>query len=231
MSKVIAIHQPNLFPWLGYFSKLKKADEFVFLDHVTSNPRTAIYPKRVQLIINKQDYWLTIPIKNKKDILFVPICEMEIDKPEKVADLHLKTIEQNYRKHTYFNEVMSLIEHFYKHPSPLITERNISTIKEINIKLGIKTLLHTSSKMNLQFNSTDLIIDICKKLGASTYLSGDGSGNYLKVEKFIPENISLSYMKFQHPEYEQKNNGTFYKGLSIIDCMMNIGIQKTFDII
>jgi hypothetical protein len=45
MSKLIAIHQPNLFPWMGYFAKIAKSDAFVFLDHVVLNPRTSILPK------------------------------------------------------------------------------------------------------------------------------------------------------------------------------------------
>ena len=32
--KVIAIHQPNYFPWLGYFYKINACDEFVLLDTV-----------------------------------------------------------------------------------------------------------------------------------------------------------------------------------------------------
>src|SRR4051812_2430296 len=103
MPRLIAIHQPNLFPWLGYFAKIAKSDAFVFLDHVVLNPRTSIYTKRVKIISNKVEFWLTIPLKNKPGQTFQPINEMEIDNPKFVGDKQLKTLELNYKKAPFFN--------------------------------------------------------------------------------------------------------------------------------
>ena len=30
--RLCAIHEPNFFPWLGYFEKMSRSDVFVFLD-------------------------------------------------------------------------------------------------------------------------------------------------------------------------------------------------------
>jgi hypothetical protein len=38
---ICAIHQPQTFPWLGYFAKIMQADVFIFLDNV------AVKKKRV----------------------------------------------------------------------------------------------------------------------------------------------------------------------------------------
>ena len=34
---IIAVHQPQYLPWLGYFDKMARSDLFVFLDNVQYN--------------------------------------------------------------------------------------------------------------------------------------------------------------------------------------------------
>lgn len=225
--KLIGIHQPNLFPWLGYFSKIVKSDSFVFLDHVANNPRTAIYTKRVQLISNGQAHWLTIPLKNKKGETFVPINAMEIDNPEQIESKHLKTIELTYKKAPHFNEVFEHVLNFYKHPSPLISERNIDFIKAICTQLGITKEFTLSSNLHCTENSTELLIEIIKQLKGTTYLSGDGADGYQEEELYKSNRISLTFSNFKHPVYPQFNSKEFLKGLSIIDCLMNAGFKRT----
>src|SRR5690606_21435204 len=44
---LVAIHQPNYAPWLGYFHKLAQADVFVFLDDAQFSKGS--YTNRVQV--------------------------------------------------------------------------------------------------------------------------------------------------------------------------------------
>ena len=58
MNLVIAIHQPNFFPWLGFFDKINRSDIFIILDHVLNNPRDPLWIKRVQIISNGEPFFL-----------------------------------------------------------------------------------------------------------------------------------------------------------------------------
>src|SRR5688572_15416409 len=98
VNRTVAIHQPNLFPWLGYFDKIARSDVFIYLDHVVNNPRSAIYPKRVRIMAGGKEHWLTLPLKNRSGETFMRIDEMVIDKPEETGKKHLRTIEFNYKK-------------------------------------------------------------------------------------------------------------------------------------
>ena len=62
--KTIAIHQPNFLPWFGFFEKIKRVDQFVFLDHVPYSKGS--YTNRVQYFCksSQKNKWLTVPIKN-----------------------------------------------------------------------------------------------------------------------------------------------------------------------
>ncbi|MBK8563691.1 MAG: WbqC family protein [Saprospiraceae bacterium] len=63
--KIVAIHQPNYFPWLGYFYKIAACDVFVFHDNVEHSKR---YPTRRTLIRKSAEdiapIWLTVPLKS-----------------------------------------------------------------------------------------------------------------------------------------------------------------------
>ena len=37
---VVGIHQPNYFPWMGYFDKMDNADVFILLDDVITTGAT-----------------------------------------------------------------------------------------------------------------------------------------------------------------------------------------------
>lgn len=223
----IAIHQPNFFPWLGFFNKIYVADIFVYLNHVENNPRTAIYTKRVKLLVNKQEYWLTCPLKNEAGKVFIPINQMVIENPEKVKNKHLKTLELNYKRAPYFAETFPLVELFYNHPSNLISERNISIINSVCEALNISTKKIQSDALNINTSSNQLLIDIVKQLDGNCYIPGGGAQDYQDDDLFAKSGVKLHYQNFVHPSYKQFNSEDFVKGLSIIDCLMSVGIKET----
>lgn len=226
-TKLIAIHQPNLFPWLGFFAKIIRSDAFVFLDHVILNPRTSIYTKRVKILANNEEFWLTIPLKNKPAQLFQKISEMEIENPSGIRDKHLKTMEYNYKKAPFFHETFPLLHDFYDHSSPLISERNIQFITSLLNKMGMKKELTKSSVLDCQNSSTGLLIEIVQKLRGTAYLSGDGADGYQENDLYKSNHIELNFMRYNHPAYAQFNTKQFVKGLSVIDTLMNLGMENT----
>ena len=74
---IITIHQPNLFPWLGFFDKMQHADIFVLLDTV---PYTkGGYQNRTQIKGANGIKWMTIPVvsngrlgQSTHDVLMMP---------------------------------------------------------------------------------------------------------------------------------------------------------------
>lgn len=222
--KIVAIHQPNFFPWIGFFQKIVRSDIFIILDHVVNNPRDPLWTKRVQIISNGKAYWLTIPLERPKEELFQKINEMKISGLFK-SKKHLQTIKQNYQKAPYFDDIFPYIEEFYLSGNPFIAERNVKFIESVCDKLNIKTKLVRSSGLSPQFSASDLLIDLIKKVKGSKYLYGGLGGIYQESEKFAEADIELIAQNFKHPVYPQFNTKEFVKGLSIIDALMNIGFN------
>ena len=50
--RVVAIHQPNFFPWLGFFDKILCSDVFIVLDHVQFPKSEGNWSNRVRMAVN-----------------------------------------------------------------------------------------------------------------------------------------------------------------------------------
>tara|TARA_B110000046_G_scaffold112510_1_gene119676 strand:+ start:6578 stop:7291 length:714 start_codon:yes stop_codon:yes gene_type:complete len=229
MSKVliVSIHQPNFFPWLGYFNKIARSDLFIFLDHVANNPKSPIYSKRVQILMNGKPYWLLIPLKKDSERTFVPINEMRYADITMAGKKHVKTIMQAYSKFPYFNLVFPLIEEYYLNTNNSLSTNNICFIKKLMIELNLKTQTVLSSSLNHINSSNELLIELLHQVKGSTYLCGDGSNGYQNDMLFNDAGVNVQYQNFKHPVYGQKGSVDFFPGLSIIDCLMNHGFEAT----
>ena len=91
--------------------------------------------------------------------------------------------------------------------------------------LDITTPIYRSSELNISGKSSELIINICKKLDASHYISGFGGENYLDEDYFIKNNIKLEYLENRKIiEYSQLyHDKGFLDDLSALDIVFNCG--------
>jgi len=228
---IVAIHQPNLFPWLGFFHKMSVCDHFIILDHVTNNPVESIYTKRVTIVCNNQPFWLTVPLAKPKGETYIPINAMEIATDNKFVVKQLKTIELSYKKTPFYNDFFYLFENFYQHKSKSISARNLDFILEIKRITGLTSLISLSSSYGVSTANNQLLVDLTKAVNGNVYLHGSfavSDKGYQDQEIFSTNNIKLEPQKFSHPVYLQMNNkGEFIPGTSIIDALFNIGAIET----
>lgn len=215
---IVAIHQPNFLPWIGFFYKILKSDIFVLLDIVQFSKNS--YQNRVKIKIPQGALWLTVPVIHNFGQL---TKDVKINNNEKWKDKHLKTLEMNYKRAPYFEIIYSMLKDIYhKKEWEFITDFNIELINTVCNFIEIKTKIVVASSLDVKGSSTDLLIDIVKKLGGTTYLSGKGGIKYQDEEKFKNNMISLIYTDFKHPIYPQLW-GEFVEGLSILDLLFNCG--------
>jgi hypothetical protein len=224
---IIAIHQPNYFPWLGFFDKIAGSDLFVLLDHVKNDITAGFWVKRVKVLVHGQVIWSTVPLYRGGNEKIQPINQMIIDVDNHLMGKNFRVLRSAYLKAPYFESVFPLVEAFYQHKSPFIAERNIDFIKSVCEMLGIATKLILSSDLACERFATDLNIEITQKVSGTTYKSGDGSTGYLEDYKFRNAGLNLVFQDFVHPVYSQFNSNHFIPGLSVIDALFNIGPKGT----
>jgi len=232
MSKVAAIHQPNFFPWLGYFDKIQQVDEFIFFDHV-QRPRGKNWVQRVQVIVGEEARWLTIPIRKSNHSIEM-LHEAEIMDPKSSYTELLEKLSNWYRKASHFKETLPLLEELMPADGNL-SRFNGQVISFLSEKMGLGTTFSfSSSKPELVDSSsveTDMIIETCKAFGVSHYLSGSGCLDFLVQDQFAENDIQLAIQYYEHPDYTQHQGKPFVKGLSVIDSLMNIGVDGTAELL
>ena len=227
-NKSVAIHQPNFMPWLGYFSKIKNADIFVFLDDIQFTKNS--FTNRVKIASQGKEQWITIPVINSG--LEKTIMKTEIFNPDFNFQKILKTIHLNYKRTPFFDQTYSLIEPVLKKRQTQISELNKELIVIISSELKIKTKFLSSSQLKLtsnNFNASERLVNICKILDCSIYMSGKGGFNYQDINLFEQNNLKIQPNDFKPLVYKQAHNGEFISGLSILDALFNIGFEKTYN--
>ncbi|MDI6736711.1 MAG: WbqC family protein [bacterium] len=220
----IAIHQPEHLPWLGFWDKIYKCDIFVLLDNTQF--RKNYFQNRNRIRTVNGWTWLTVPVFTKdKSVQLINEVEINNVTDVKWQKKHWKTIEQNYQKTPYFNKYKDIFSEFYVKNWTKLVNLNISIIYAIKEILGIKTEVVIGSSLDVTGERSDLLLDICKKLGATTYLSGRFGKDYLEIEKFKKENIKVVFQEFNHPVYNQVVK-PFIPEMSIIDLIFNEGTKS-----
>lgn len=219
----ISVHQPHYHPWIGYFDKIQKSDVFVYLDNVQYKKRE--FQNRNKIRTKDGWVWLTVPVVTKGNY-FQKICEVEIDNSNAWLKTHWEMIKANYKKAEYFLAHKDFFENIYSAKWNRLMDISVKITEYLLEQFQIKTKICYESDMDVSAVSTDRIIQICKKLGADTYLTGQGAREYMDEKRFEQEGIALQWQEFEHPVYKQVYEG-FEPCMSAIDLLFNCGTESS----
>jgi len=225
----VSIHQPEFMPYLGFFHKMNMANTFVLLDNVQFKKNN--YQNRNRINSNGQALWIGLPIE--KHALSTSISNIKINQKTLNAQRLLKTIQQNYSKTPYFDDIFPFIQSLFIKNHQKLSDFNIEFIEFMKHKLGIESTLLIASELPLSGKAqggTEVTLEICKLLNANVYISGSGGKAYLDLEKYKDNDIEVVFQHFNHPIYSQINTKEFIPYLSIIDLYFHHG-KKSLEII
>lgn len=218
---IVAVHQPQYLPWIGYFDKMRRADVFCYLNDVQYKKNEWQNRNRIK---TAQDWqWLTVPVRYRFP---EKINEVRINNTTQWSKKHLQALKTNYSRAPYFKAYISIFEDTFSRDWELISELNIHLIERLKdaLQMQEKTTV-ISSELTLREDPTDRLIDICKVLGADTYLAGQGGADYMDMARFEKNGLKLILQEFAHPVYSQLF-GDFQSHLSIVDLLFNCGPES-----
>jgi hypothetical protein len=219
---VVAIHQPQYLPWLPYFDKADQADIFVYLDNVQYQKNGVQNRNRIKT--QQGPLWLTVPVHADlaTEIRNVRIVE------DGWQRRHVRSIAQNYSRAPYRDLFESGLRAVIERPWTMLAELNFAATEWMLERLGVRARRLRASELGVEGSGEDLVLSICRNVGATEYLSGTGAAEYQHADHFMEQGITLRYQAYRAPEYPQGHAGSGYvPDLSALDLILNTGPEAT----
>ncbi|HWB63229.1 MAG TPA: WbqC family protein [Chitinophagales bacterium] len=213
----IAVMQPYLFPYIGYFQLIDSVDKFVLFDDVNYINKGWI--NRNRILVNGNAFLFTVPLLGASQNKL--INEIELEPGDKWRGKLLKTITGSYSKAPYYRDALPIIEEIIFNAEKNLSVFLYHSIIRLTSYLGIKTEIVPSSSIypNQELKGEDRILDICVRETADTYVNPIGGTELYSKEKFSGKGINLFFVKTHEITYKQFDK-PFVPWLSVIDLMM-----------
>jgi hypothetical protein len=222
---LVAIHQPHFVPWLGYLDRMMKADVFVILDHVQFERRN--YQNRTMIRLEDEARWLTVPVvqvSQKERIVEKRVDNTGIEDSNRWWGTRtFQTLRYAYRKAPCFDPYAARLKSILESRWERLVDLDLAMLDFVREAFEIATPIVRSSTLEAQGQRSDLLLDICRRTGATAFFGGlGGSRQYLDHAAFAAAGMGVAWQEFEHPVYPQCGEG-FIPGLSSLDLLFNCG--------
>ena len=214
----VAIMQPYFFPYIGYFQLMAACDVFLVFDD--AQYIDGGWVNRNRMLVNGTAQWMTVPVAAASHEL--PILEREYLLRDRLALRLPARIAGAYRSAPFFAQTMPLVEDVLAFPQPGVAAFNTNLLRRVATHLGIETPIRQTSELdkdNSLVGGQRRVIDICSRLGATTYINSIGGRELYSADAFAERAIELRFLSCEVQPYQQFG-APHVPSLSIIDVLM-----------
>lgn len=220
----IAVMQPYLFPYLGYFQLIHSVDKFIVYGHVQYIKKG--WFNRNRILLNGKPFMFTFSLIND-DYRLQAFDRFYSLKFEDEKKWFLKTIKNAYGRAPYFDNVYALIEQILQFKNTNLVEFNYNSILRICEFMAIETKIEINESIEKEnLDKQDRVLKFCKINNAYKYVNPIGGIQLYEKKYFSDNSVELNFLQSKLPAYDQFRN-EFVPGLSIIDVLMFNSIEDT----
>jgi hypothetical protein len=217
---ILTAHQPVYIPWAGLFDKITQADQFCIFD--VCPMEDSGFENRNRILTQAGELWLTVPVRRERH---TPLSEIRIAQGVSWARKHWRSIELAYQKAPFWNRYAPDLRPFYlaTHWQRLVDLDEVLLRWCMNV-LGLQRPIRRASTLGpLSGTKSELVLSMCRAMGADVYVFGAMGRDYADVEAFKRAGIEVRFQEYRHPTYPQVGGNGFVSHLSVLDLIMNVG--------
>ena len=212
--------QPYFAPYPGFFAKAARSHVLVLMDAVQF-PRGTTWLTRNRFKNDQGVLWMTIPVW-KKGLGLQQIREVKICREGRWTRKHLESFKTAYAKAPFFEDHLPFLEELFGEPYENLVDLNRTIIEYLMVHLGITARILFLSDLAIDSKEPQLSVEVCKRVGGSTFLAQASAKKYLNAEPFQKEGIALEFFSARPPVYPQLW-GEFAFNLSALDLLFMCG--------
>jgi hypothetical protein len=218
---IVTAHQPAYLPWLGLLHKAALADTFVIVDTVQFEKDSFINRNRIRSPEGWR--WLTVPVLSRGH-LASDIRSLRIA-PSPWARKHRTAFHMFYGRTPFFAQHAPFLDDLYARDWDLVVDLCEHMLRYLFDAFGIRTCLIRASALGLTGSKSALVLDLCRKTGARTFVFGALGSRYADADVFAEAGVRAVYQEYRHPSYPQAYPG-FVPAMTAFDLLLNRGFES-----
>lgn len=216
---ILVGHQPEYIPYLGFFQKVARADHLILVDHVQYARKD--FQNRNYVRNHEGKILLSVPVLSR-DKFDQTIREVVINNTSPWTRKHWRSISLAYSKAPFFEKYAPDLQTVYEKSWIKLSDLTIQLIRILLGWFDVRIPISISSEMGFSQKGTAMLIEMCRKVGADHYISGQGARGYVNIREMKAAGIGHHFSRFVHPVYPQFQ-GNFICNLSVLDLFFNCG--------
>ncbi len=224
---IVSTNQPYFFPYPGFFYKAHLSDVFVILDEIQF-PRGATWVTRNRFKHDQGTLWMTIPVW-KKGLGLQYFDKVRIFDEGRWVKKHLASLKSAYARAPYLVDHLNFVESIFSSDLKKLIDLNLTIIRYLMEHLHINTEVILLSELGIESRGDQLLIEICRHIGASHFLAQNAALKFLNKDPFHEAGIQLRSFPPLSLVYPQLW-GNSIPNLSTLDLILNCG-PKAHDIL
>lgn len=215
----LAIMQPYIFPYIGYFQLINAVDKFVFYDDVNFIKQGWV--NRNRILMNGKDHLFSVPLIKQSSFTKITDTLINREQYQIWKKKFCKTLIQAYKRAPFFDKAYPFVESVIENDSESIAILAKNSVWKTCEYLDLDSQWGNSSSIykNEHLRAQDRVLDICRKEKATVYINPTGGMELYSKDGFEQNQLQLNFIKSNETEYQQYDHA-FVPWLSVIDVIM-----------
>lgn len=148
--------------------------------------------------------------------------DVRVDSDRDWPGRHLTLLRDAYARSPHFDGLISVLEPIITEPWLFLLDLEIELLHALTGQLGLDTRLVCASSLRAGGSGVDRRVRICRQLGATCLLTGEGAQGRRDEAAFAAAGVRIEHHQYVHPRYQQAF-GPFVPNLSVVDLLFNHG--------